>query len=172
MTLPVYGSFSSSFYSVHACGIGVVVVDHGALGIGKSPVCIKKHAPLCPLHSFIHSRFAHIFFVRVRAAGDRCAKRLIICYIMHTGTDHYQILRSRTYPTNDTVVCYLILLVCPSAYYIQSAEKGGEWEQDSRKTNTNMKKNKLAIVLLIIYTIRTPVRYKLPLCRTWYTYIL
>ena len=39
------------FYFVHACGVRVVSVEHGALGICKSSVCTQT-PPLCPLHSF------------------------------------------------------------------------------------------------------------------------
>ena len=39
MVLPVHCSSARPFYFVHACGVRVVFVDHGALGICKSPDC-------------------------------------------------------------------------------------------------------------------------------------
>ena len=48
--LPVHCSSLRPFYFVHACGVRIVFVDHGALGICKSPVCTLNHVPLCPRH--------------------------------------------------------------------------------------------------------------------------
>ena len=45
-------SLSRPFYLVHACGVRVVIVEHGALGSCKSSVCTQNRGPLCPLHSF------------------------------------------------------------------------------------------------------------------------
>ena len=52
-------------YSVHACGVRVVILEHGALAICKSSLCTENRGPLRPLHS----RFVLFFLVSERVAG-------------------------------------------------------------------------------------------------------
>ena len=50
-------SFSPPFFyvriyaRVHACGVRVAILEHGALDTCKSSVCTQNRGPLCPLHS-------------------------------------------------------------------------------------------------------------------------
>ena len=46
-------SFRILSYFVHACGVRVVLLVHGALGICKSSVCTQNRGPLGPLHSHL-----------------------------------------------------------------------------------------------------------------------
>ena len=52
-------------YFVHACGVRVVTLDHGPLGICKSSVCTWNRGPLCPLLS----RFVLFFFLVSERSG-------------------------------------------------------------------------------------------------------
>ena len=67
-------------YSPDACGVRVVFLGHGALGIGKSSVCASNRGPLCLLHCF-----AFFFFLVSERSGRRkpSAERSALCTRMY-----------------------------------------------------------------------------------------
>ena len=106
----VHIKISTPSIYVHACGVRVVFLEHGALGICKSPVCTQNVGPsttsvIIPIHSSLRPRVAG-------GLREAPCMSLLVQYVRFTG---------------DVPLLLLLLYCCNTARVLYSRSSKETW---------------------------------------------